>query len=99
MAQLPLIYAPHLDNIVRQELQKKPDLKDAYKLLEKSIVKNPKQASIEDFILNNGRVVRCYKKTAYAVSFSRSMPYSKNEIIILYEILDTEIRVVNVLFP
>jgi hypothetical protein len=99
MALLPLSYPPPIEDIVRQGLQRKPNLKEFYKSLENSIVENPEQASSEIFILNNGAKIRCYKKSIRATSYSKNMPYSKDEIILLYEILDKEIRVINVYFP
>jgi hypothetical protein len=57
MAQLPLIYSPLLNDVVQQGLQKKPSLKDAYKSLEKSVVNNPRQASIEYIPLKNGKTI------------------------------------------
>jgi hypothetical protein len=80
-------------------LQNKPGLKDAYKRLENSIVENPKLALPETLILSNGTKIHCRKKSIRAASYLKNMIFSKDEIVILYEILDDVIRIINVYFP
>jgi hypothetical protein len=99
MALLPLFYPPPINDFVQQGLQNKPGLKDAYKRLENSIVENPELASPEIIILSNGMKIRCRRKSIRATSYSKNMNFSKDEIVILYEILDGMIRVINVYFP
>lgn len=99
MAQMRLFYPPQIENIVTIELQDKPGLKEAYKRLEDSIETNPRQASPETFILSNGAKVHCYRKSIRATSYSKHMVFSKDEIVILYEILEDRLRVIYVYFP
>jgi hypothetical protein len=99
MAPLPLSYPPPINDIVQQGLKNTPGLKDAYKRLEKSIEENPEMASLETFILSNGTKIHCHRKSIRATSYSKNMNFSKDEIVILYEILDDVIRVIYVYFP
>jgi hypothetical protein len=99
MSLMPLFYPPPVENIVKQELQNKPGLKDAYKRLESSIAANPNQASPETFVLSNGKKILCRRKSIRATSYSKNMVFSKDEIVILYEILKDVIRIINVYFP
>jgi hypothetical protein len=99
MATLPLFYPPPINDIVQKGLQDKPGLKDAYKRLENSIVEYPESASPETFILGNGKKIHCRRKSIRATSYSKNMVFSKDEIVILYEILDDKIRVIFVYFP
>jgi hypothetical protein len=99
MALLPLFYPPPIKDIVQKELQNKPGLRDAYKRLENSILENPKLASPEIFILSNGTKIHCRRKSIRATSYSKNMIFSKDEIVILYEVLNYQIRVVCVYFP
>jgi len=99
MAPLPLHYPPPIDAYVRQWLQDKPGLAEFFKRLEDSIKSNPKQASPETFVLNNEQKIKCYRKSIRATSYSKNMVFSKDEIVILYEITEREIRVISVFFP
>ena len=91
MATLPLLYPPQIKDIVEQGLQNKPGLTEAYKRLENSIKENPNSASLELFILSNGARIRCHRKSTRATSYSKNMVFSKDEIVILYEILEDKI--------
>jgi hypothetical protein len=99
MALLPLFCPPQIKDIVQQKLENKPGLKVAYERLKDSIVKNPKQASPETFILSNGTKIHCRRKSIRATSYSKNMVFSKDEILILYEILVDKIIVIDVYFP
>ena len=99
MAQIRLFYPPPIEEIVNNELNSKHGLKEAYKRLEASIESNPKLASPEIFVLSNNRRINCFRKSIRATSYSKNMVFSKDEIVILYEILDDRIRVISVYFP
>ena len=99
MALIPLFYPPQIKEIVEQELQNKPGLRVAYKRLEASITENPQQASPEIFVLSNKKKVICRRKSIRATSYSKNMIFSKDEIVILYEVLNDKIRVIYVYFP
>jgi hypothetical protein len=94
-----LLFPPPVNAAVQQKLQSSPGLKDAFNRLIKSIEDNPEQAAFETFILPGELKITCYKKTARVTSFSKNMVFSKDEIVVLYEILDEIIRVINVYFP
>jgi len=99
MAQIPLYYPPPVDACVKQELQGKPGLKIFFERLEDSVRANPKQASPEIIILSNGEKINCLKKSIRATSYSKTMVFSKDEIVMLYEIMQDQIRVIAVFFP
>jgi len=96
---LKLFYPQPIKDFVQNELENKPGLKESFERLEDSIEANPKQSSPEVFILNNGSKICCYKKSTRATSYSKNMTFSKDEIVILYEVLVDMIRVVCVFFP
>jgi hypothetical protein len=98
MALLPLFYPPPIKEIVEKWLQDKPGLREAYKRLEDSVTENPNQASPETFIIGKKKI-KCRRKSIRATSYSKNMIFSKDEIVILYEILDDKIRVICVFFP
>jgi|TergutMp193P3_1026864.scaffolds.fasta_scaffold05719_7 hypothetical protein len=99
MAQIPLYYPPPIDTYVQQKLQGKPGLRVFLKRLEDSVTANPALSSPETFVLSNGEKIHCHRKSIRAASYSKTMIFSKDEIVMLYEILENHIRVIAVFFP
>jgi len=90
---------PPIDAFIKQKLQDEPGLKEFYNRLKEAVLANPEQASPETIRLDNGKKIKCRRKSVRATSYSERMVFSKDEIIILYEVLEDRIRVVNVYFP
>jgi len=99
MAPLPLYYPPPVEAYVQQCLHDKPGLKEFYKRLEDSVKAHPTLASPENIVLGNGMKIHCRRKSIRATSYSKNMVFSKDEIVILYEITERNIRVISVFFP
>ena len=99
MALMPLHYPPDIESYVNQKLQGKPGLEIFLRRLEDSIRANPKQASPEIIVLDNGKKISCRRKSVRANSYSKNMIFSKDEIIVLYKVMEKCIRVIAVYFP
>ena len=95
----PLYYPPRVETYIRQCLHDKPGLNEFFKRLEDSVKANPEQASPEIIVLDNGMKIQCRRKSVRATSYSQNMVFSKDEIVILYEITEMNIRVISVFFP
>jgi hypothetical protein len=88
-----------IEEQVNQRLQEKPGLKEFYNRLKESILTYPEQALPEIIPLVSGKKIKCRRKSVRATSYSKHMVFSKDEITVLYEILEDRIRVIGVYFP
>jgi len=90
---------PPIETEVNQKLQEEPGLKESYNRLKSAILAYPEQASPEIIPLSTGQKIKCRRKSIRVTSYSKNMVFSKDEITILYEVLEDRIRVVGVYFP
>jgi hypothetical protein len=99
MAVIRLDYPSYVNDLVQRRLREEPGLKRFYERLVNAVETNPEQSSPELFVLSSGKKVMCRKKSVRASSYSKKMIFSKDEIVMLYEILPDRIRVISVYFP
>jgi hypothetical protein len=80
-------------------LIEKPGFVKYVEKLEKSIMKYPMRGSVEYDRLDNGKVIQYYTRSIRARSYSKTMIFSKDEIMMRYVIGNDVIVVVGIFFP
>jgi hypothetical protein len=81
-------------------LVQKPCFVEYVKKLEEMIKENPTMAAAEYRKLQNGKEIKYYTRSIKARSYSETMIFSKDEILIFYVVLPNNlILVIDIFFP